>query len=214
MWAEIWLYGGVLAWLLVLSLWDLQWEEVPHWGSTVPLLLLGLLRVLHPPAPTGLPQWLGGGAMVLLLAALLLSDTPGLPSVLATAAVGLALQAGPELTILALTWAVSLLLALGGLWAAGDAKVTMILVALFPHLPLVVALAGASLLGGLWLLLRRYRSPVKTALVLWGVAGDLVRLRFPVRQDPDEVATLTYAPGVPWLALGAACYLLWLGVGV
>ncbi len=209
MWAEIWLYGGVLAWLLVLALWDLKWEEVPHWGSTAPLLLLGLLRILYPPAPAGIPLWLGRGAMVLLLAAMLLSDNAVLPPVLAAAAVGLAVQAGPEMTVLALTWAVSLLLALGELWSAGDAKVTMILVALWPSAYLVAALAGASLLGGLLILLRRYRSPAKTAFVLWSVAGDLVRLRFPARQSEAEVNTLTRAPGVPWLVLGAACYLLW-----
>ena len=203
-----WIYGGILVWLLVLSWWDLKWQEVPHGASTVPLLLLGLLRVIYPPAPPGPDLWLARGALVLLLAAMILSDNPPLAPLYSLAAVGLALQSGPEMVVLTLTWAVALLLALGGLWSAGDAKVTMILVALWPSPYLVAALAGASLLGGLWVLLRRYRSPGKTAWVLWGVAEDLVRLRFPAQQSRAEAASLTHAPGVPWLALGAACYLL------
>jgi hypothetical protein len=207
---EAWLHALVLLWLLVLSWWDLQWEEVPHWGSTAPLLLLGLLRTIDPPAPPGPALWMARGALVLLLAAMILSDNPPLAPLYSLAAVGLALQSGPEMRVLTLTWAAALLLTLGGLWSAGDAKVTMILVALWPSPYLVGALAGASLLGGLGVLLRRYRSPVKVAGVLWGVAGDLLRLRFPARQSETETAALTYAPGVPWLALGAACYLLWM----
>ena len=204
----------VLLWLGGLSLYDGRERALPHWASTWPLLIIGLLRVVYPPAtPLGSATWIARSAVFLMLATVILSDVTAL--VLAFSATALVLAFQTQTTavpVLVGAWSVALLWTQWGFWGAGDAKVVMILTALWPDLRLVAALLGALFVGGLWALGRRYG--LATPAVLWQTWDALRRGQVPGPLSSDETTPWTYQAGVPWLALGTLIYLggmQWLG---
>ena len=203
----------VLLWLGGLSLYDGRERALPHWASTWPLLIMGLLRVVYPPAPlSDRATWIARSAVFLILATVILSDVTALVLTFSTTALMLAFQTHTTaVPVLVGTWIIVLLWTQWGFWGAGDAKVVMILTALWPDLRLVAALLGALFVGGLWALVRRYG--LATPAVLWQTWRALRRGHVPGRTSPEETPW-TYQAGVPWLALGTLIYLgsvQWLG---
>jgi hypothetical protein len=203
----------VLLWLGGLSLYDRRQRALPHWASTWPLLIIGLLRVVYPPVtPSGLAAWIAGSAVFLMLATVILSDVTALLLAFSAAALGLAFQTQTTaVPVLVGTWIVALLWTQWGFWGAGDAKVVMILTALWPDLRLVAALLGALFVGGLWALGRRYG--LATPTVLRQTWHALRRGHVPSHTSAEKTPW-TYQAGVPWLALGTLIYLgsvQWLG---
>jgi hypothetical protein len=186
---------------------------LPHWASTWPLLIIGLLRVVYPPVtPSGPAAWIAGSAVFLMLATVILSDVTALLLAFSAAALGLAFQTQTTaVPVLVGSWIVALLWTHWGFWGAGDAKVVMILTALWPNLRLVASLLGALFVGGLWALGRRYG--LATPTVLWQTWHALRRGQVPGPASSEETPW-TYQAGVPWLALGTLIYLgsvQWLG---
>jgi hypothetical protein len=208
------LYALVLFWLCALAVIDVKYRELPHWGSTFPMVAVGLLRVVFPPDDlVGMRAWLAGSAIFLLLAAVVLSDSAPLLGVFAATALGLGLQTGTvEVSVLVATWVLALLWAQWGFWGAGDAKVVMFLAAVWPDLYLVGALLMALVGGGCLALVRRYGRAAPT--VFPQVLGELRQGNVPARQDAAQVAAWTHRAAVPWLTLGTALYVVgnvWLG---
>lgn len=202
---RLWLYGTVLAWLLILSVLDVKRREVPHWGSTFPFLAIGLLRIVYP--PPGQPAWLAGSAILLMLSAVVLSDIPPLYLAFSVTALIIGLQTRHiAVPLLVGTWILSLLWTDWGIWGAADAKVTMILVAIWPDLYLAGSLLLALLLGGLLALYRRYGRV--TPVVLFRTFGQWRKGQVPARQSAAQTATLTYQAGMPWLTVGAMIYMV------
>jgi len=184
-------------WLVLLARSDLRTRTTPAWATAIPLLAAGLFRSLV--APAGGAFWPGGVAAGCALAMILLSDT-GLgvyPAGLALLCAGLA---GPESQVLVGSWVAALILTLLGIWGAGDGKIFATLVALFPDVRMVIALALAIALGSSIALLRKYGGATPVALM--SVLGDALHLRFPSKtgEQGDH-------PAVPFLALGAFAYL-------
>jgi hypothetical protein len=203
----------VLVWLTGLSVLDVKYRELPHWGCTFPMLAVGLLRVVFPPGDlVGMRAWIAGGAILLLLVAVVLSDSPPLLGVFAATALVLSFQAhATAVSVLVVTWVLALLWAQWGFWGAGDAKVVMLLVAVWPDLYLVGALLLALVGGGCLALVRRYGRAAPT--VFPQVLGELRQGNVPARQDAAQVAAWTHQAAVPWLTLGTALYVagsLWL----
>jgi hypothetical protein len=209
---EVWGALAVLVWLLGLSWLDYRDHEVPHGVSTVPLLIVGLARVGYPPGVWGQPEALvAGSAVFLTLVAVVFSDVRPLQIAFSVTALVLASQTAPAVLVIVGTWIGALLWTQWGFWGAGDAKVVMILVAIWPDLTLVGALLLALLGGGLLALWQRYGT--HTSAALWHVLGELRRGHVPARQDQAEVASWTYRAGVPWLTVGTLAYVvgnLWL----
>lgn len=201
--------GLVLIWLLVLSWFDYRTRELPHWASTMPLLLVGLGRVGYP--PTDARSLIASSAVFLALMAIVMSDIRPLQITFSVVALVLAFQTHTPVLVLVGTWIGALLWAQWGFWGEGDAKVVMILSAIWPDIYLVGMLLLALLLGGLGALWRRYG--IDTVAVLGRVQAKLLRGHVPARQEQEEAASWTYQAGVPWMTLGTAVYLagnLWL----
>jgi hypothetical protein len=140
-----------------------------------------------------------------------LSDITPLQITFSLAALALAFQTDTTVLVLVGTWIGALLWAQWGFWGEGDAKVVMILAAIWPDIYLVGMLLLALLLGGLGALWRRYG--IDTVAVLGRVQAKLLRGHVPARQEQEETASWTYQAGVPWMTLGTAVYLagnLWL----
>ena len=100
----------------------------------------------------------------------------------AAGALGLALAQGSASgQATAVTWLVALALAKANVLGAGDAKLAMALVGLFPDPRLAwLLLASAGIVSGLYLLARH--GPAAVFLV-WQTTRDLVRLRLPSEED-------------------------------
>jgi len=214
------LYGVVIVWLGLISAIDLRQRRLPIWAARVPLAcLVGLYLGLPIGTRSVLDHWpvvllVRGMALGFAFLAALLSNTwaAGVP-----AAISLALAFGWETAFGAtvVAWLVALLFARAGLFGGGDAKVVMILMALFPDRRLAAALLGAELVGSLVVLRRRY-----------GWRGTLQRIAHAVRlaRRGELPATgarwATTVPGVPKLAAGALAYLVlarlldWQALGV
>jgi len=205
--SELLSYSLTLGWLGILTSYDLRLRELPHWGTTAPLLLAGLLRLVYPPGDAqGLALWLARSAMLLLLCLVLGSDFTPLIWVFSATALVLAVQTRqPALLVLVATWIMALLWTQWGIWGGGDAKVVMILVALWPELRLVGALLFALFVGGVLALRQRYGHALPAVL-----ADVLTRLRqgqVPA-QEADTAPPWTHQPGVPWLLVGTLLYSL------
>lgn len=209
---KLWLYGLILVWLGVLSVIDLRERAIPHWGSTVPLIAMGLFRVVYPPAPAGKAAWLAGSAILLLLVVVVTSDEIPVFLSFSVTALVLGLQTGTlAVPLLIGFWVLALLWANWGIWGSGDAKVAMILVAIWPDITLVAALLLAQLVGGVIVSWRRHGQALPA--VILNVLGEFRKGNVPARQSPAQAASWTYNAGVPWLTLGTAMYMvrdLWL----
>ena len=184
-------------WLLWLARADLRTGETPAWATAGPLLLAGVVRSFLAPPDGAL--WPGGVAVAAALGMILMSDT-GWATLPAGVALFCAGVAGPETRVLVGCWVVALLLALLGIWGAGDGKIFATLMALFPDVHLLLALVVAVELGSVIALLRRHGSAAPVALL--NVLRDALRLDFPSRTGGRGEH-----PTVPWLALGTLAYL-------
>ena len=195
---------GLTIWLVTLANLDVRTRAVPAWVTAVPLVLVGLLRIFVVP-PDG-AVWLGGLAAAGALSMVLASDTGWAiwPAGMAAFCAGLA---GPESRVLVASWCCGLVLALVGIWGAGDGKVFATLTALFPDARLVLALGVAVELGCLFAVIRRHGWA--TPLALGSIIYDVRRLRFPA-----HIGERGTHPTLPWLALGTLGYLVLRGGGV
>ena len=187
----------VLGWLALLSYWDVRQQPLPHAVTTSWLVGIGGWRILAPLDGSGA----GRGVMLFLLAGFLLKQPPPFPQVYLLTAVGLGLQSGPEAATVAGTWLVAVFLLAWGAWSGGDAKIVMILSALWPDVRLSICLLLALLLGSFIVLGWRYRH------------GTLMVLHQTMARLQEEIAPCasqaTPAPLVPWLGLGTLGYVLW-----
>ncbi len=197
---------GVSAWLIGLSISDVRRRQLPHLWTTLPMLIMGGLAAVR-----GLLAVAGSGwndvAMGLAWLAVLLSDSLALATLPAAAALGVAFVLGSAAgQVVVVTWLIALGLALAGIWGAGDAKVMMILLAVFPDPRLALTALGACAVGGLGLMIGQLRAATPYWLV--ALARDALHLKFPSRTG--EAGQLV-VPLLPLLTIGALFY-LW-GIG-
>jgi len=201
-----WLRVIVTLWLIALAVIDVRQRALPHMLTTGPLLLIGggfAVRALAPIIGMGVPNagW-DDVAMLLAFATVLLSDTwlAGLP---ALTAISIAFVLGTSVgQMIVIGWLLALAASQAGFMGAGDAKVIMVLLALYPDPKLGVALLVVTGVIGLALMLLTLRGA--TGLWLMSITRDLIALKFPARTG--EVGQLN-VPLVPLLAVGAAIYL-------
>jgi hypothetical protein len=198
----------VTLWLLVLSVLDVRRRQLPHPLTTLPLLLIGGLISLRASASlfgAELPgQAWDNTAILLAFAAVLLSDT-WLALIPGFAAAGTAFVLGSAVgQVIVVAWLLAVSLSKAGILGAGDAKVVMILLAVYPDVRLGAALLITITIVGAGLMLVQLR----TAMPLWllSIAHDLIAFKVPARTGEAGVLNL---PLVPLLAVGAGIY-LWL----
>lgn len=187
------------AWLLVLSVLDVRYRRLPHLLTTVPVVGLGVMAVVR-----AVLAWLAGGnvvdplALALAFVAVLASDTW---AALVPAAGSLVLAFGWGTSagqVAAVGWLVALALARAGIVGAGDSKVAMVLLALFPDLRMVVCLVAAVVLVSGFLLVRRVG--LAAPFLVLSVVRDGLAGRLPARTGEKGVVRV---PLVPAMALGA-----------
>ena len=196
----------VTLWLIGLAVIDVRQRELPHALTTGPLLVIGggfAIRALAPIMGVGVPHQSWDDVVGLLaFAAVLLSDT-WLAALPAITAIGLAFALGTSAgQVIVIAWLLALAATLAGFMGAGDAKVIMILLALYPDQKFGVALLAVTGVIGLALMILTLRRA--TALWLLSITRDLIALKFPARTG--EVGRLN-VPLVPLLTIGAAIYL-------
>lgn len=201
-----WLRVLVSVWLIVLAAIDVRRRELPHPLTTGPLLLIGgafAIRALAPIIGMGVPNagW-DDVAVLLAFATVLLSDT-WLATLPALTALIVAFVLGTSMgQVIVIGWLLTLAASQAGFIGAGDAKVILILFALYPDPRLGVALLAVTGVIGLILMVLTLRSA--TGLWLLSIARDLIALKFPAHTG--EVGQLN-VPLVPLLTVGAAIYL-------
>lgn len=194
---------AVSVWLLILSVLDIRRRRLPHLLTTVPVVALGVGAVVRT-----VLAWAGGGniadplTLALAFVAVLASDTWA-ALVPAAGALSVTLQWGSVAGQIATAgWLVALALAKAGVVGAGDSKVAMVLLALFPDLRLVVSMVVAIIAVGGALLVRR--MGLATPLLILSVVRDGLAGRFPSRTGESGVVRI---PLVPVMAVGALAYL-------
>ena len=185
---------AVTVWLVALAWIDFRTRRLPHWGTTLPLVGVAGVHTIRAIVTWILVGWMpevadasaiaDGLSVGLAFLAVLLSDRwwallPG------AGALGLTLAQGSATgQALVITWLVALALARANVLGAGDAKLAMALVGLFPDPRLAwLLLASAGVVSGLYLLLRH--GPAAVFLV-WQATRDLLRLRLPAEEDLDR----------------------------
>lgn len=196
------LYVLAALWILVLSWWDLRKGSVPHLLTTYPLVALGAFAVLR--TAVGLIQegmaWASDHAIVPVLAVgfagVLASDWPAVAVLLMLAAVGFAASVGDVgAQTLAVAWLVVTVAFVLGVIRGGDAKVLMLLFALFPSLQFAVWLVGVLLIGGLQFLVERYGNVAP--LLVGSALASLMRMRGAEGES---------APMLQWVAVAVVTY--------
>ena len=197
---------SVTLWLIALAVIDVRQRALPHALTTGPLLLIGggfAIRALAPIIGMGVPNtgW-DDMAVLLAFAAVLLSDTwlaalPALTALIVVFVLGTSMG-----QVIVIAWLLALAASQAGFMGAGDAKVIMVLLALYPDLRLGFALLAVTGVIGLALMIVTLRGA--TGLWLMSIARDLIALKFPARTG--EAGQLN-VPLVPLLAVGAAIYL-------
>ncbi len=195
----------VTLWLIALAVIDVRRRELPHVLTTGPLLVIGgafAIRAIAPIGGVGVPnQSWDDMAVLLAFVAVLLSDT-GLAALPALTAIGLAFALGTSAgQVIVIGWLLALAASQAGFMGAGDAKVILILFALYPDLRLGLALLAVTGVVGLALMIVTLRAA--TGLWLMSIARDLIALKFPARTG--AVGRLN-VPLVPLLAVGTAIY--------
>jgi hypothetical protein len=196
---------AVTIWLVILVVQDVRHRRLSHWLTTVPLVVIAIVAL-----GTAVFNWLAEGwspfvadpvALVLAFIAVLVSDTWA-ALVPAVSALALAWWQGTPAGQVAVTcWLIALALAKAGAWGAGDAKVLMILLALYPDVRLAIAVAAAILLIGLAMLVRRL-GPAFPFLLLMTLRDGLAG-RFPARTGETGVVVTGL---MPVIAAGALVY--------
>jgi Flp pilus assembly protein protease CpaA len=179
----------VTAWLVALAWIDFRTRRLPHWGTTLPLVGVAGYHAIRVIATwvsgvTNASAIADGISVGLAFLAVLLSDRwwallPG------AGALGLAFFQGSAAGhALIITWLVALALARANVLGAGDAKLAMALLGLFPDPRLAwLLLASAGVVSGLYLLARHGPAAV---LLVWQATRDLLRLRLPAEEDLDH----------------------------
>lgn len=193
-------------WLLTLAVIDVRRRTLPHVLTTLPLLIVGgwfSIRALAPIVGVPIPDknW-DDVAVFLAFTAVLLSDTwlAGLP---ALTAIGAAfILGGSAGQVIVLVWLAALTMSKAGFLGEGDAKIIMILMALYPDARLAVCLVVVISVIGAALMVIRLRAAMPTWLL--SIALDLLTVKVPA--CTGEVGALN-VPLAPLLALGALIYL-------
>ena len=190
---------AVSIWLLILSVLDIRRWRLPHLLTTVPVIALGVYAVVR---LLKQPSAVDSLALALAFISVLASDTWAalLP---AAGALTIAFWWGnlaSQVTVVG--WLLALALAKAGIVGAGDSKVMMVLLALFPDLRLVACIVVAAVAVSGLLLLKRMGAA--TPLLLLAVARDGLAGRFPARTGEKGVLRIPLAPAI---ALGALVYL-------
>lgn len=205
----------VTLWLITLSVFDMRRRQLPHTLTTLPLIVIGglisiravlsLLRLDMPGQDwDGIVPIFGWDNAVVLLAfaSILLSDT-WLAVWPALAAFGSAFLFGTSIgQVIVITWLLALGMSKAGILGEGDAKVIMILLALYPDARLGAVLLVTLTLVGIGLMLVQLRAA--TSLWLLAIARDLLAFKVPARTGETGVLNV---PLAPLLATGALIYL-------
>jgi hypothetical protein len=196
----------ITLWLIALTVLDVRRRQLPHALTTLPLMIIGgviSIRAVASIFGLAMPgQTWDNTAILLALAAILLSDT-WLAIWPALAAIGSAFVLGTGVgQVIAVTWLLVLGISKAGILGEGDAKVVMILLALYPDVHLGAALLITLALVGAGLMLVQLRA----AMPLWllSIAHDLLAFKVPARTG--EAGVLNW-PLVPLLTTGALIYL-------
>ena len=196
----------VTLWLITLSVFDMRRRQLPHTLTTSPLIVIGgLISIRAIASIFGLAvpgqDW-DNAAILLAFAAILLSDT-WLAVWPALATVGSVFLFGTSIgQVIVITWLLVLGMSKAGILGEGDAKVIMILLALYPDARLGVVLVVTLALVGIGLMLVQLRAA--TSLWLLSIARDLLAFKVPARTGETGVLNM---PLVPLLATGALIYL-------
>ena len=196
----------VTLWLITLSVFDVRRRQLPHTLTTLPLIVIGgLISIRAVASIFGLAvpgqDW-DNAAILLAFATILLSDT-WLAIWPALAAVGSVFLFGTSIgQVIVITWLLVLGMSKAGILGEGDAKVIMILLALYPDARLGVVLVVTLALVGIGLMLVQLRAA--TSLWLLSIARDLLAFKVPARTGETGVLNM---PLVPLLATGALIYL-------
>ena len=197
---------SITLWLITLSVLDVRRRQLPHTLTTLPLIVIGgLISIRAVASIFGLAvpgqDW-DNAAILLAFAAILLSDT-WLAIWPALAAVGSVFLFGTSIgQVIVITWLLVLGMSKAGILGEGDAKVIMILLALYPDARLGVVLVVTLALVGIGLMLVQLRAA--TSLWLLSIARDLLAFKVPARTGETGVLNM---PLVPLLATGALIYL-------
>jgi hypothetical protein len=196
----------VTLWLITLSVFDVRRRQLPHTLTTLPLIVIGGLISIRAVASifglAGTGQDWNNAAILLAFAAILLSDT-WLAVWPALAAVGSVFLFGTSIgQVIVITWLLALSMSKAGILGEGDAKVSMILLALYPDARLGAVLLVTLALVGIGLMLVQMRAA--TSFWLLSIARDLLAFKVPARTG--EVGVLN-VPLAPLLAIGALIYL-------
>ena len=206
---------SITLWLITLSVLDVRRRQLPHTLTTLPLIVIGgLISIRAVASIFGLAvpgqDWDGivpifgwdNAAILLAFATILLSDT-WLAIWPALAAVGSVFLFGTSIgQVIVITWLLVLGMSKAGILGEGDAKVIMILLALYPDARLGVVLVVTLALVGIGLMLVQLRAA--TSLWLLSIARDLLAFKVPARTGETGVLNM---PLVPLLATGALIYL-------
>lgn len=198
----------VSAWLVFASVADVRRRELSHRLSTLPLIVTvvawGIAGVVHVRSSGWNGAVWDSVAIILAFGTVAASDSwwALLPGV---ASVGIAFWLGTEkgLTVSGV-WLLWLGLAKAGIVGAGDSKVMMVLIALFPDWLLAVIVAALIVAVGSALLLQRV-GPASVFVVL-GDVRHLLAGQVPARTGEQGIL---HIPLVPLLAAGAGLY-MWL----
>jgi hypothetical protein len=196
----------VTLWLITLSVFDVRRRQLPHTLTTLPLIVIGGLisiRSLMSLLGLDMPGQSWDNAVIFLaFAAILLSDT-WLAVWPALAAVGSAFLFGTSIgQVIVITWLLALSMSKAGILGEGDAKVIMILLAIYPDAHLCAVLIVTLAIVGIGLMFVQLRA----AMPLWllSIAHDLLALKVPARTGEAGLLNL---PLAPLLAIGALIYL-------
>ena len=199
-------------WLIAMSIVDWRTRELPHWGTTWPLIGLSIAGL-----GSGLVKWTSAGwsnqaayglIVGLTFVALLLSDRwwTGLPAVLIAGLVAIRWGDLASHTVLA-TWVLWFAFEQMGFVGAGDAKLVMALILIYPSPGLSALLLGVPALFGLIVLARRM-GPA-TGAMLSIMLQALREGRTPAKSGIGALG-VEPRPLAPMLAVGTLIY-LWVG---
>lgn len=199
----------VSAWVVFLGVVDARRRTLPHWATTAPVVLIGAAaltagtgKVLFPATLPGLWNAYDVLALGLAFVAVLLSDgVIALAPAAAAAALALTLGSAQGQTAV-FGWLTALALSRAGVFGAGDAKVVMILLALYPDPRLAGILLAACAVVGTVLLVRK--AGAATPLLVRNVVRDGLAGSLPARTGEKGVVVI---PLTPVLAAGALVYL-------
>ena len=204
--SEILIVAAFIAWLAYLGYRDIHDRELAPLLVTIPWVAVTLLRLLLPPSG----DWWGRIALLLLTLAILFHERyPSGSATLIAGAISLSTFSGSGTLILITLWTLSFTLYALGIWGGADAKVVMVLTAVWPVWAMGIAVGAGVFVGGVAALVRRYGRAAPFAVQSTIQEGPL-----PEQMTEEQLAQLTEMPTLPWIALGASTYLILMLAGV